>query len=1185
LEFAFIQPVLSELGWRVFYQTHLRGREPDYALFESDAALSSAIRTGRTAPEFWTFPTLVADAKAWHVALDRPHLVNNRREYPPEQIEWYLDRSRLAFGILTNGKLWRLIPRELERDQPRFQTYLECDLATLLNDWCDETNWIRKDQILEEFAVFLAFFSPLAFRVRDGRSTLIERARRGSNEYRLGIGEDLKTRVFEALRLSVDGFLHHEPNRVVPDNLTACRANSFILLYRILFILYAEDRGLLPYRRNRLYSENRSLGRMRQEIAARLDRVAGGTQADFSLTDTQLWGDLQALFDLIDRGHGRYQVPQYNGGLFDDAEHEFLRIAAIGDWYVARVIDQLSRARDADRPERGLFFVDYRDLRIQHLGSIYEGLLELYPAVQTVEVVDSVTGNRIPAGHVSLRSTRAERRNSGSFYTPDHIVDYIVSQTLGPLCAKVDASLKAEIGAVVDDLRTSPDSAERQQLEARRLQLEQSFDERVMCLRILDPAMGSGHFLLSACQYLAEEIATHPFSGDPDVEGLGEESALTFWKRRVVEHCLFGVDLNPLAVELAKLALWLETVSTEKPLTFLDHHLRVGNSLVGAQVDWLDGLPSGALLEQGVYRGQVEEKLGSFLEPLEQIAALQSDDIEAVRRKGVLLRQSRDRRAPFVTVADLWCATFWLAREQQLSDAEYESAVREVTRPQRFWRLAEAPWFVQAREVSKRADALFFHWELEFPEVFLSSTGRRADAGFEAVIGNPPYDVMSELESGQDLSGLRTFIRKAESFAPSMRGKNNLYKLFICRGLSLLADGGYFGFITPMPLLGDDQAAGIRRELFRVAGIRSVDAFPQKDDPERRVFREAKLSTVILTAQKSSVPSTRAEPFTARVHPANTIEDTSPSLRLSTEDVPLYDPENLAIPSCDQEDWDLAVRIMRTGRLQRLGAVCTSYQGEVNETNERPRGSLSTVSTAGPLILRGASVCLYVVREASQGETLYLNRDAFLVDKSTDSKAYAFRQRRLGFQRSSPQNNFRRLVAAPIARNEFCFDTVSYIPESDTRLPLPFLLALLNSKLLDWYFRLGSTNSKVNEYQFNNLPCPVVASVRSDRDADLFHALSHHIDEGRLLEAREILAPEVERGAPFPYVVVETLSDLAGRITRIERARGNIARRERAHLVSAAQPLQDVIDEVIFGLAGLSETESSRLTSRLARML
>jgi hypothetical protein len=488
-----------------------------------DAALEGSLAAGRRSPEFWNHPTVVADAKAWLLSLDRPTVVGNQREYPPEQIEWYLDRSRRDFGILTNGKLWRLIPREYKPHQRRFQTYLECDLQTLLETWRD------KSILLDDFKEFYLFFSPLAFEEVDGRTPLIQRAIEGSSEYRLGVGESLKQRAFKALELCIEGFLTFRPNGLNPrEHLAICREQSFVLLYRLLFIMFAEDRRLLPYRVNRTYTNNRSLGKQREDIAHKLDLATDQPRADYARETTEIWDGLEDLFDLVDTGR-RYGVPDYNGGLFDPAEHPFLSEKRIGDHYVARVIDQLSRAPDPERPQDGLFRVDYRDLAIQHLGSIYEGLLELHPhhasermivvsKREDGEVDEQVITETTPVprgytltdisyrpGTVYLRTNKGERRASGSYYTPDHIVDHIITNTLGPLVQKVKSDLEREITR-----------ARRNQALVDRLKTE--FDDRLLRLRVLDPVMGSGHFLIRACQYLGEEIAAHPYASDNDLE-------------------------------------------------------------------------------------------------------------------------------------------------------------------------------------------------------------------------------------------------------------------------------------------------------------------------------------------------------------------------------------------------------------------------------------------------------------------------------------------------------------------------------------------------------------------------------------------------------------------------------------------------------------------------------------------
>lgn len=293
LEHAFIQPVLQSLGWKLKYQTFLQSREPDYALFTDGAALEAALGAGRRSPDFWKYPTLLADAKAWHISLDRPTRLGKRREYPPEQIEWYLDRSRLEYGILTNGRLWRLIPRDLSPAQPRFQTYLEVNLPEVFESWRGQRQRTLRGAELDDFLRFYLLFSPHGHHPIENRSPLIARAIKGSSEYSLGVSEKLKERVFEALRMCIEGFLSFTPNKLSYDkHIELCRQQSLILLYRLLFIMYAEDRGLLPYRVNRTYTRNRSLARHRDEMAERLDRIAEGRGSDFSKNETTIWADL-----------------------------------------------------------------------------------------------------------------------------------------------------------------------------------------------------------------------------------------------------------------------------------------------------------------------------------------------------------------------------------------------------------------------------------------------------------------------------------------------------------------------------------------------------------------------------------------------------------------------------------------------------------------------------------------------------------------------------------------------------------------------------------------------------------------------------------------------------------------------------------------------------------------------------
>jgi len=1209
LEQAFIQQVLEKLGWTLIYQTHLRGGKPDYALFLDRDDKSAALRAGRKNQAFWDHASVVADAKAWETNLDRPTTAERRREYPPEQIERYIQHSGLPYGMLTNGRLWRLYPHDLSPHQRRFETYLECDLEAILEAWRKPSGSTGEHaKLIDNFLRFYLFFSPVAFRTPTGETSILERAAKGSNEYRLGVGEGLKDRVFKALRYCIDGFLAHPPNDLTDNDLPSIKEQSLVLLYRLLFIMYAEDRDLLPYRSNRTYRDNRSLSRLRDDLASQIDAADEGRGQDLSHETDDLWGDLCSLFDLIDSGRRRYGVPAYNGGLFDPKQSPFLANKVLSDWSIARVIDQLSRAQDKDHPGAGLFRVDYRDLSIQHLGHMYEGLLELRPQRASrpmleirkatrqgaeEKIVPLTQGipkgfreiGRIEKGGLYLATDKGERRSTGSYYTPNHIVDYIVENTLGPLCQQIDDALAAEIEETKGEIKRRR-GRNRKALQEKLARLEADFDDRVLQLSILDPAMGSGHFLLRACQYLAEEIATNPNSRDPQAEQLdSDESTLTFWKRRIVEHCLYGVDINPLAVELAKVALWLETASRSEPLTFLDHHLRCGNSLVGGwvtELGSLPGAPPAPLFEQ-----TASSRLGILLEGIKQITETPSHTAEQVKRKAKLYQQQVDKvRQPLVAVADLWCASFYLDKAAELSPDQYSKALESLgSRPSQR-EVAKKDWFRRALEIAHRPDVACFHWELEFPEVFFDLSGRREEAGFDAIIGNPPYDVLSEKETGHDLKAFRAFLKAQPMYEPSFLGKNNLYKLFVCLALSLLREGGRMGFITPMAVLGDKQAADIRRRILELGAFTSIDAFPQKDDPDRRVFREAKLSTAVFTLVKTEDDELKAEEFVSRIHPAQFIEIRSPSLKLSTKGIPLYDPSNLTIVSCSQEDWDLAIKITGGGRMVRLHDFAEFFQGEINETNEKRKGTIRPDPSIGSKVLRASGVCLYCVRDPSQSTTgdFFVDVQYFLDGKSPTAKAFYHREPRVGVQGNAPQNNFRRLIAAPIEPDTFCFYTINFCPQSKCDLPLDFLLALLNSKLCEWYFRLGSTNAHANQYNLSNLPCPRFRTPEGNQDKEMRDRALAAIRRDNIDGAFEALMPGTA-APPFSPAVRDVTVALVRRIIQAEQARGRISRAERSSLCPKAQPYQDLIDRLMYAMAGLTDAEARGLEDRLANML
>ncbi|MCH7686643.1 MAG: hypothetical protein IH899_08185, partial [Planctomycetes bacterium] len=219
---------------------------------------------------------------------------------------------------------------------------------------------------------------------------------------------------------------------------------------------------------------------------------------------------------------------------------------------------------------------------------------------------------------------------------------------------------------------------------------------------------------------------------------------------------------------------------------------------------------------------------------------------------------------------------------------------------------------------------------------------------------------------------------------------------------------------------------------------------------------------------------------------------------------------------------------------------------------------------------------------ASQGEPIYLRKESYLNGKRTDSKGWHHKYRRVGLQESCPQNNFRRIIASMIPEGEFCNHKINYFPEHKSRIPLEALLAILNSKLCDWYFRLGSTNAAVSHYQLYNLPVPVISEPA--KEDELSDDVEQALSERQWSDLQRLLKPQLS-SPPFPRSILTVLVRLTQEIVRCETERGDITRTERSALAAEAQSCQDVIDDILYRTAGMTNQESAALEQRLMGML
>lgn len=825
-ESDWIRPVLEALGHTFEVQATLKmpgmasAQHPDYVFYASET--QRLANRGRELDDraAQTGALAVGDAKQWDVPLDQMRKGASEsfsNKNPSFQIFFYMLHSKLPWGILTNGRKWRLYH---EATAYKLEVFYEVDLPDLL----------AREQH-EDFLYFYAFFRRAAF--TPGHALSLEHLLQASVKSAQEIRDDLREQVYDALRSVAQGFLSSPANHLepTPENLARIYEHSLILLYRLLFILYAEARGLLPTENNS-YRTHYSLRTIADQV-----RRALSEQVVLLPHAGIIWSQLKTLFQGIDRGETSLGINTFNGGLFDPTRHVFLETSTVGDRDLARAIDKLARRPRDERDFSEQSLIDYRDLSERHLGTIYEGLLEYTLHVASEPMAElrannlvvpysQVAGREIARvyqpGEVYLVTDTGQRKTTGSYYTPDYIVKYMVEQTIKPV-------LDEAVRGLTED---------KQKIAA------------VLAVNVLDPAMGSGHFPVEVVEYLARylvELGVQPADKDP------RESDMGYWKRRVAQHCIYGVDANPLAVELAKLSLWLATAAQDSPLNFLDHHLRPGNALIGAWLaesatsehpqtklakkratsllDLAESEPAGSaeteqfsMLEDPEFgRG-----LSDALEIVSTIEQMPGNTIQEVKQQEAAYGRLREHFVSrYQDMLNLGVALFYgIEIERPLWGAyvAYASKTPEQRQENKY-----APQFAQifqrAHELGERRR--FFHWELEFPDIFFAQDGtpKGEQAGFDVVLGNPPYVRQEKL--GADKPFYRDHFEV-------YHGTADLFVYFFGQGLRLLRPGGRLAYISSNSWLRANYATPLRRSLRLSSSVEQII-----DLGNTRVFADA----------------------------------------------------------------------------------------------------------------------------------------------------------------------------------------------------------------------------------------------------------------------------------------------------------------------------------------------------------
>ena len=930
-----IEPTFEVLGYQLHIgkKTSSSKAEPDYSLYsekddDSPLALSLVYPWGRS-----------LDGK------DYERDTETADENPGAVVVSLLEKGQAPWAVVTNGKLWRLYS---QRAHSKATNYYEIDLEEIL-----AASGPKADPA-DSFRYFWLLFRAQAFKpaevLREGKTvrlSFLDQLLTESEDYAKELGERLKGRVFdEVFPHLAEGFITYIQQRdglaaaeISEDVLNRVFQGTLTLLYRLLFLLHAEARDLLPVKEVRGYWEA-SLKKLKDGIAKSAgtieDEVPIKIKKQYSKDQYNLYDWLTNLFTIIDRGDSSLNVPVYNGGLFlsqpsnddDTPEAEaarFLSSTKLADHFLARAIDLL--ARDEDSKRHDLVPIDYKSLGVRHLGSIYEGLLEfkLCIAAEKLAIVkekgrevyapfkdltdrDQERAARqkrvVTKGKVYLENDKRERKATGSYYTPDYIVKYIVEHTVGPVLQEKFERLRHRLREAqkwnrdMTALARSKREPESKYDHGPAVELKWSgLVDELFDIKVLDPAMGSGHFLVEAVDLITDKTLDflNSFPWNPvrahlidmretilrqmEEQGINiDEKRLTdvnLLKRHVLKRCIYGVDLNPMAVELAKVSLWLNCFTLGAPLSFLDHHLRYGNSLIGVTVKEVREAIEGKGLSVDTSDTRAQFSLfGSRFAGLLLATDLMRHVGEMSDVTSAQVKQSRDEygRAssalqPFKRILDIY-TSHWFGNGSKPRRQNVKSSPPAI----QFLKSSEAERVVNANLESDLKVALknlspedyhvaemalkiartrrFFHWELEFPEVFYGPRPgsqtvieRGEDNGFDAVIGNPPF--IDKKRIVRNFVELDNFWQESRQFSTAS-GIYDVYMLFLELATRICKPNGRLGLLTPIPWLTQSEGTRIRKHLLESGALEILDFSADKH------FRDALVKVVAVILRRGS---------------------------------------------------------------------------------------------------------------------------------------------------------------------------------------------------------------------------------------------------------------------------------------------------------------------------------------------
>lgn len=994
----FISKVLEILGWSFIRQEEkiIQGKleKPDFLLFTNQDSKNTYLqipKEQRTANN--EYFSVIAESKAYKVEIDNKKIKDN----PHFQILRYLSNLKKDYGILTNGRIWRFYDNsKLSATKIFYEIDLEAILA-MSNPYDENTlesshQTELKSHILSQLQAFNYFYHIFHAKnftqdSKDSKDTsTISRTLEKNAQSKTAIEDDLQSLIYgingrDSLFEKIGACIYIAN---AESSLEQVYENALYFIFRLLFIAYFEDKFDEVLEKHSCFKQRISLYALLNEIQDNEIKQAKGSPKPTSYTNQAPKhksyigiARLEEIFRIYNEGNPNYDMPLFNGGLFDSTKTPLLATPKIfSDTDLIEILETLFYYTDS----LNTYKRDYRTLSVAHLGTIYEGLLSYFfdradedifylvyaPKIRgkakgKVKSQDIIEGyfdsydyekiakthtiHRIQnykKGQIYLKNTSNSRKSTASFYTPESITKFLCQEAL-------QESIKTTLN-----------------------------DKNILRFKILDNACGSGHFLIESLNAITK-IVLESFDSFPSFKTLYEREKdnitqnITEYipdyqidesdiiKRLLLKRVIFGVDVNPFSIELSKLSLWIDSFIFGTPLSFLEHHIKCGNALIGTSIaDFKQNTL--AKSKESLFLQDLDSKFNILQEVFGKLDSIKDSSESDIKESK---RLYNEEILPMLSILNLYL-NYENAKHFIKDSQEKQILINLSTDKLEGLGVSQESEMIQAKELieSYAKTYRFFNYEIEFPEIVNGGVF----IGFDIIIGNPPWDKTKFSDSDffpQFISNYRTlsnskkeeiktnllakpyikaqyerektFIQSVNDYykesypLSSGSGDGNLFRFFVEKNLHLLAKNATLNYVLPSALMLEEGSLSLRKEILEHKKLNFFYGFENRE----KIFDiDSRYKFALMQVQNTHIDSTHKIKTMFYKTNIDSMYDTNNIIETSLEEIAILSPSQIALQEVrDKKDLEILAKCY--ARFKPLSLEWLDFRRELDMTNDK----------------------------------------------------------------------------------------------------------------------------------------------------------------------------------------------------------------------------------------------------------